>query len=120
MSEVQVKIRDNGPLLVEGSFKLLDAAGLTNLSYQPIRQHSISVVVARQRASRFAMVGRRGWIRARFAARTKLSAYIAFCQCPQFGQSSRCRFSPTSWPSNPPQPVGMMPGGSERSWRRPF
>lgn len=27
MSEVQVKIRDNGPLLVEGSFKLLDAAG---------------------------------------------------------------------------------------------
>ncbi|MDA1053568.1 MAG: CDGSH iron-sulfur domain-containing protein [Planctomycetota bacterium] len=27
MSEVKVNIRDNGPLLVEGSFKLLDAAG---------------------------------------------------------------------------------------------
>ena len=27
MSEVKVNIRDNGPLLVEGSFKLVDAAG---------------------------------------------------------------------------------------------
>lgn len=27
MSEVKVSIRDNGPLLVEGSFKLVDAAG---------------------------------------------------------------------------------------------
>ena len=27
MSEVKVNIRDNGPLLVEGSFKLVDGAG---------------------------------------------------------------------------------------------
>ena len=27
MSEVTVKIRDNGPLLVEGAFKLVDAVG---------------------------------------------------------------------------------------------
>ena len=27
MSEVKITVRDNGPLLVEGSFKLVDAAG---------------------------------------------------------------------------------------------
>ena len=27
MSEVKINIRDNGPLLVEGTFKLVDAAG---------------------------------------------------------------------------------------------
>ena len=27
MSEVTIRVRDNGPLLVEGSFKLVDGAG---------------------------------------------------------------------------------------------